>query len=212
MKKNLVFKLGLFCAALVLVATCFVTNAWAKYTKSVTASDSARVAKFAFTVSEGATAFSDETAIDVFGTTLTNIRQHTDGKNLGQIDAAKLIAPGSHGDFEIELANNSEVALQFALSAVDTNAGNIPIKWSYDNWSTEHTTLDGCLFAATTEYADDWKLEVGAASETITISWKWVFEGGNDTGDTTLGEAGTAVYKVVIKATATQVQPTPVHP
>ena len=203
MKKNLTFKLGLFCAALVLVATCFVTNAWAKYTDTVTASDSARVAKFGFTVNElDAGAWASNTAITVFDTQFVNILADDDSDVAGE----KLIAPGSHGDFTIEMTNSSEVTVKFELTAVDTNTNNIPLKWRFGTYLTEYDSLEECLEAATTEY-NSWVSKSGAAKQSIQIYWEWKFENGADNSDTTLGYDGTAIYEVVISCTATQVAP-----
>lgn len=209
MKKNLVFKLGLFCAALVLVATCFVTNAWAKYTKTVNASDSARVAKFTVEANHnGSDVLHEAFTLDIFTTELTNIYKDTGGKN---INTEKLIAPGSHGQFVVEHVSDSEVAVQFTMSASVTNANSIPVQWSLigTTAATDWTADLNALLGTTTHTieADD---DAGNNSKPITIYWRWVYEGGNDNADTALGEAGTATYTVALTVTATQVQPTPV--
>lgn len=204
MKKNLVFKLGLFCAALVLVATCFVTNAWAKYTKSVTATDTARVAKFAFTVNEaGAGGWASDTNITVFDTTMVNILGDADDDKVGTV---KLIAPGSKGSFTIEMSNQSEVTLQFELTATDTKTADIPVKWKFDTYATKYDSLQECLAAATTEYSK-WVIKHGEAAKSVTIHWEWAYEGVDDDADTTLGQAGTDTYTVKVQCTATQVAP-----
>ena len=156
MKKNLVFKLGLFCAALVLIATCFVSSAWAKYTKEVTAQDSARVAVFAFDVKQDASIMNQSTTttqtIDIFTTQFNHIKKN-DGKNVVGTD--KLIAPGSHGTCEfIVSGSTSEVSLQFVFQlAVENN--NIPIEFSLDG-STWYTVdkLDDFNAAAKTKFVE----------------------------------------------------------
>ena len=146
MKKNLTFKLGLFCAALVLVATCFVTNAWAKYTKSVSAGDSARVAKFVVEANHNdKDMMHEEFTLDIFTTAMSNIYKDSSTNN---VNVEKLIAPGSHGQFQVQYVSNSEVAVQFEMSAVVANSHNIPLQWSLDE-STWNSSLDTVLDGAT---------------------------------------------------------------
>ena len=205
MKKNLVFKLGLFCAALVLVATCFVTNAWAKYTKTANASDSARVAKFTVKANHnGSDVLHNTFELNIFTTELTNIYQDG-GKN---IHTEKLIAPGSYGNFVVEHVSDSEVAVKFEMSATVTNADNIPVKWSLigtegaADWTADLNALLG-----TTTHTINADNDPANNSKPITIYWKWIYENGADVSDTTLGEAGNATYTVSLTVTATQVKP-----
>ena len=201
MKKNLVFKLGLFCAALVLIATCFVSSAWAKYTKTVSATDSARVAKFAVNVKEGSVNFTTPAAakIDVFGTALENI--YKDGSV--NKNTEKLIAPGSHGEFTIVFENTSEVAVKYTLSgSVNLETEILPqLKWNVG--SSEFETLADALAALSVQLeATD---GVHAESGSVTIGWSWPYEG-NDAADT---EDGTTPFVItaLISCTATQVMP-----
>lgn len=205
MKKNLWFKLGLFCAALVLVATCFITGAWAKYTKTVTATDSARVAKFAFEVKADEVEMTTTTqTIDIFGTTLDHIKQVSATDKSNKVGADKIIAPGSHGDFKISLANNGEVALKFeAKCTEEKNADNIPLAFSINGTDYGYDSLNAALIAA----INGKQIEVDADALDVTIYWQWVYEGGRDTADTDLGTDGTAKYEVKIAVTATQVKP-----
>lgn len=201
MKKNLTFKLGLFCAALVLVATCFVTNAWAKYTKSVTAGDSARVAKFVVEANHNDKDMMHETfTLDIFTTAMSNIYKDSTNK----VNEVKLIAPGSHGQFQVEYVSKSEVAVQFEMSAVVANSHSIPLQWSLDNihWNS---SLDTVLDDATEVLAaTDGTYEL---SEIINVYWKWEYEG-NDVFDTELGENTLDLfYSVSLTVTATQVKP-----
>ena len=202
MKKNLTFKLGLFCAALVLVATCFVTNAWAKYTKSVSAGDSARVAKFVVEANHNdKDMMHEEFTLDIFTTAMSNIYKDSSTNN---VNVEKLIAPGSHGQFQVQYVSNSEVAVQFEMSAVVANSHNIPLQWSLDE-STWNSSLDTVLDGATKVF----QATNGASelSETINVYWKWDYEGDN-VFDTGLGENTLDLfYSVTLTVTATQVQP-----
>ena len=202
MKKNLVFKLGLFCAALVLVATCFVTNAWAKYTRSVTASDVAQVAHFEVSLSDQKDTDFETVTFDIFTTNFTNIQQDSNTNTIGGV---KLIAPGSYGSFAIKYNSDSQVAVHFDFEILTEDSGNIPLKWTLDG--ATYNTLNE-LFAAVngatayTDYAPN-----SSSARTLTIGWSWAYEDGRDPQDTVLGEAGTAKYQVSFKITATQVKP-----
>lgn len=215
MKKNLTFKIGLFCAALVLVATCFVTSAWAKYTKTVSATDSARVAKFDVTTTmAGDAVISESQSINIFGTTFDKILQNGINVNADSGNT-KLIAPGSHGEFSIVLSNSSEVAVDFHLTAVLTDS-NIPLYFriNEDEWFL------GTTAALTAELEEvDGEIVVGGANKTIKVEWAWFYDADHaeilgydsyvdrNSDDTTLGEAGSAVYTVTVTSEATQVIP-----
>lgn len=200
MKRNLWFKLGLFCTALVLVATCFITSAWAKYTKTVTASDSARVAKFEVAMKQGETVITNNTTIDIFGTKFNNIAKDVNGNNVA---TDKLIAPGSHGATTIKVSNTGEVAVKFTATATVTNTGNIPLKFKVTGNTTEYETFKDAVEAAFAGVV----IGVGETEVSKEITWEWKYEDGRDTQDTNLGEAGTAKYVVNLEVTATQVQP-----
>lgn len=202
MKKNLWFKLGLFCTALVLVATCFITNAWAKYTKTVSATDSARVARFEISVKEGATEFEQSTSIDIFKTAFANMVQN-DNENKGA-DGKRLIAPGSNGETTITVSNTSEVSVKFTATGTDTNSSKIPLTFKVSGDTAEYESFQAAVEAA---FGTDTVLAPGAAAVSKTISWEWKYENNADGSDTTLGLAGTAEYVVTVSVTATQVQP-----
>ena len=194
MKKNLWFKLGLFCTALVLVATCFITSAWAKYTKTVSATDSARVAKFAVKVTEDQTEITSNTKIDIFTTQLDNIYKDTTTNN--NVNTEKLIAPGSNGSFKIKVENTSEVAITLALTAkisytnLPEGVKAVPVKFYIGTTApkndADYKDLADLTFAAQELTATD---GTTATTTTYTVFWKWV----ESDNDTKLGEAAVAI-------------------
>ena len=221
MKKNLVFKLGLFCAALVLVATCFVTNAWAKYTTTVTATDTARVAKWAVTFENNDVAITEDTQIDIFTTSMTNI--YKDGSDKNTLGSQKLIAPGSQGSFVLEFNSSSQVAVQYTCTLTENstaiNVGGveykIPILWSATVTKADGTTEtydDKSTLAECFADATSFKLDATNGTEVKTlkveISWEWAFEidDAQNVIDTYLGE-NTPTYTISLQVEATQVQP-----
>lgn len=205
MKKNLVFKLGLFCAALVLIATCFVSSAWAKYTKTVSATDSARVAKFVFDVRMGQNGAEtqingDSVNFDIFTTDFEEIYQDSNNKNVA---GKKLVAPGSKGQFDVEVTNGSEVDVNVKYTAIIDNPHNVPIVFSTDpSFATKTSDLGSLLVAH--------ELDCGQAGQslanTYTIYWMW--NTSSDAADTALGELAAGqelVINVTIKVTVEQI-------
>ena len=206
MKKNLVFKLGLFCAALVLIATCFVSSAWAKYTSTVSATDSARVAKWDVKMTDTSGAVIEDAKFTVFTTNFKHIAEKTE----------ELLAPGSYGQFQFKISDSSEVSVKFDFSAVDSNTAGIPLRWSIYDGSTIIGVEKSSLSEAIAQLKVCYLQNGGEAPEgytavtgdkTYTIKWSWAFEGGNDVFDTDLGKLGTDTYEVTITMTATQIAP-----
>lgn len=215
MKKNLVFKLGLFCAALVLIATCFVSSAWAKYTSTVSATDTARVAKWEVSMVAGADEVMNSTKLTLFDTTFKNIKKET----INTDGTTKLIAPGSTGQFSFVVNSSSQVSVQFDFDADVTNANNIPLKWTvklgdevvYSNGDDLETGIKNAnvLYKANTTDDDITGYKTVTGAQTITIIWNWAYEvdDAGNTADTGLGTAGSATCTVKLSMTATQVAP-----
>ena len=201
MKKNLWFKLGLFCTALVLVATCFITSAWAKYTKTVSATDSARVAKFEIDVKEGEHTFAESATMDIFKTNLNHIVSNGEEN---KVDNDRIIAPGSNGSTTITVSNKSEVSVRFTATAEDTNEKHIPLVFKVVGSDATYNTFKDAVEAA---FGTETVLLPNATSVSKTITWEWKYDNNADTSDTALGEDGTAKYVIKVSVTATQVEP-----
>lgn len=209
MKKNLTFKLGLFCAALVLVSTCFITNAWARYTKTVTATDSANVAKFDVTFNENETTIENNTAINIFGTKLTNIIANESNEN--KVDTNKIIAPGSYGSFTINVSNKSQVKVELLLSGTISLSktldgitdDNLPIKFYLGSEPTDDSQY---VKMSEIKLPDNTTLDATNGStaneKNITIYWKWIAdETTTNEIDTKLGLAANAGLVVTANIT-----------
>lgn len=182
-------------AVTMMFTMCFVGGTFAKYTSSATSTDSATVAKWSFKVGETDIATSDTFTFDLFKTV-----KDTGGADEADINPAggSIIAPGTQGSFDLVLTNASQVTAQYAIDYTVTNTGNIPVKFSVDGGNTWTDTLNDVVAS------DETTLTVGSEAKTITVQWKWDFNG-NDTTDTTLGKDGTATLEVLAKVTATQV-------
>lgn len=194
LRKGLVFSLVL----LSVISLGSVAGTYAKYTSNAVGTDSARVAKWSFTVGGTETATTDTFTFNLFKTTYTNVASEN--------GTDKVIAPGTEGSFDIVLANASEVNAEYDVEYDVTNTNNIPVEFSVDgtNWTADLTTLN----------VEDRAISMNGGSETIKVQWRWAFEGTNsanftstqtDVTDTTLGTAGSAVLTVKATVTATQV-------
>ncbi|MDO5557363.1 MAG: hypothetical protein Q4G05_03885 [Clostridia bacterium] len=187
------------------MALYIISGTLAKYVSNVYATDSARVAKFDYTV-EG---LDEEThEFSLFDTS-------SDTGVIGS--ASKLVAPGTDGSVSIEIENKSEVAIKAGFTLTETNSGNIPIVYEFGgnyyssvlsetdtiklhNSSSETVAIAGDLTDLATAIGDAAVLSKADGSEdsktSLELAWAWAFEGSTgdqtDEGDTTLGETGTA--------------------
>lgn len=213
--KNKTLRLGLIAMLLVAITMSIISGTLAKYVDSFNASDSARVAKFEYTV-EGL----DKTnnTIDIFETvTDTGIVHHN--------DSSKLIAPGTNGSFNVTLTNKSEVLIKADYTFTETNTGKVPVVYEYDSkyyssvlpanaevtlhdGDVDKAKVDGDLTALATAIGD--ATEVGYdQTKKITVNWAWAFEGDgttqSDDTDTDFGEAGTDTVTLDVKCDIEQV-------
>ena len=206
MKKMSMFALLL---AAVLVTSYSVSGTYAKYTSTFTGSDTARVAKWAFTINGDDTIMTTNTfTFDLFNTVMDS--NGTDAEGNIELTDGTIIAPGTQGSFQIVLANDSEVDAQYTIDYTETKTANIPVEYSLDgtDWTADINDLDAT--------ATDINMNGGVA--TINVYWRWVFEVADDAAtttdnettirneaDTVLGTTGTDTVKVEAKITATQV-------
>lgn len=198
MKKNKVLLLGIITVFVAIFSLTLVSGTWAKYTSTVSGTDTAKVAKWAWKVHDadltlGTTTGSFE--FKLFDTVLDTANGNTD-TDVKTGTGTPIIAPGTKGSFELEVTNASEVngTLKVELEQRDAT---VPLKFStngtdYVSLAELNTSLESTAFGFD-------------ATETITIYWMWAFEGaeGTDATDTTLGIAGATV---TVNATLTFTQ------
>lgn len=196
MKKNMIMRFASVLLVATLISTCAISGTFAKYTSSATGSDAATVAKWAFNVGD------TDIASNAFTFNLFNTVKDSNGTDnetdISNTDGT-IIAPGTSGSFDLVLTNESQVDAQYAIDYTVTNANNIPIKFSTNgtDWKDNINELN---VAASDTTQLDFKGGTND-TDTITIHWKWAFDG----DDTTLGKGGTATVTVSAKVTATQV-------
>lgn len=199
MKDNKLVKIFLISLLIVMVGLILVSGTYAKYTTTFTGSDEATVAKFKVSSNTTTGTFDlFKTAKEVDGTTVdTDV---VNGK----------VAPGTGGKFDIQLTNDSDVKVNYALALKETNTSNIPIEYS----------LDGATYVTAENFKSvaNGDLDIGSTNQTtktVSVYWRWAFEGKDstnytttqtDTTDYTLGTASTApTVKVEVSTVFTQV-------
>lgn len=188
----------------VLVTSCFVGGTFAKYASKGTAKDTATVAKWSIIVNDteiATTGSHDEIKFDLFataneldGTVITNTKDENVKEN------GNIIAPGTCGQFDLEIKNLSEVTAKYIITLSHENTSNIPLEYSLDNntWNSDISQI--------TISNNNITMETGEKTETV--YWRWQFNDvtnlKDDASDTKLGIAaqGTAP-KVTVTATIT---------
>lgn len=216
MKKNWAARLVVLVAVLTLITASLVSGTFAKYTTEVSGTDTVRVAKFEFDIAEGSTDINTTgTAIDIF----------TIAADSGVTTSpAGIIAPGTTGDFTIDLSNTSEVDVDVVFTLTETNPSDVPVYYLYgtqrysDVLTGAYTGDNNGSYAALSELATDMQTAAAGLSEatdgvtaselTYNLTWVWAFEsagtGQTDEDDTALGLAGTPEVTLEITCTATQ--------
>lgn len=196
MKDNKLVKVFLIVLLIAMIGLILVSGTYAKYTTTFTGSDTATVAKFKVSSNTTAETFDlFKTAKEVDGTT-------------ADVDVANgKVAPGTGGKFDVKLTNDSDVKVHYTLDLKETNTENVPIEYS----------LDGITYVTAENFASvsAADLAIGSTTQTVSVYWRWAFEGKDstnykttqtDTTDYTLGTASTApTVKVEVSTVFTQV-------
>ena len=196
-KDNKLAKLTALVLLVTLAALILVSSTYAKYTSSANASDTVTVAKWSIKVSDKDITKKESITFDLFKTI-----------NDTNVKSGKIIAPGTSGNFEMSVENASEVTAKYSINYTIDNTKNIPLEFSLtgtDGWTNDITTL------STTDVIKT----IGSEKDTITVYWRWAFEGKNSTNftttqtdesDTALATADTLpTVTVTATITATQV-------
>lgn len=181
-----------------------VSGTYAKYTSQSVGTDTARVAKWAFTIGDSTSSTDKDFTFDLFKTVGDTNAPTADDTDVKNGTNENIIAPGTEGQFEIELANNSEVNAKYSVVYTVTNANNIPVEFTIDgtNWTKDLATLN----------VTDKAINMDGGEDSIIVRWRWTFVGASsanfndgsqtDETDTALGEAATAPT-IEVKATIT---------
>jgi len=188
----------------VVVTSSSVSGTYAKYTSTFNATDSARVAKWAFDFNGDAMTvdpLTNDFNFNLFDT-VNDITTGANDANVVDGSGETIIAPGTTGSFAIELENNSEVMAQYEIDFEATNTNNIPVEFKVGNgeWKTTLDDIDATEFT---------KMNGNGSEDAINVEWRWTYTGTDrDATDTNLGiaaVAGNVELSVSAEITVTQI-------
>ncbi|NLO64508.1 MAG: hypothetical protein GX095_04655 [Clostridiales bacterium] len=197
MKKNWFLRIGLISLVLALATTCLLGGTFAKYTTTVSGSDSIQVAKFAFKATDGGIELKN-------GGAVINLFDDAKTDATGTVQTG-MFAPGVYGTFSIVLDNtgsdvdvvindDSEVDIILSASdeaAFDPNTAFIKFVVSYEPIGEEPAygavaSLNDLAAAveAAIELDEGDYIEKGSA---VTIYVAYIWEGATDAVDSAIG-------------------------
>ena len=209
-------KLLVIIVCLILVTASSVSATFAKYTSKATGSDTARVA--AWDIKAGSNA---SNALNIAGNNppFSLFESVYDTEQPGSTPVAdedvkeERIAPGTKGEFDIYVRNDSEVTAEYTVRFSLDNPGNVPLLFSFDEslpdaeWFDSIEELNEAVTVTGVKYLVNVPLEMGNES-TQKIYWKWLYEqsdvAAGDAADTQNG-INTSQVKISATLTATQV-------
>lgn len=151
---------------LVTITTYSVSGTYAKYTSSFEGTSTATIAKWDVKVGD----VTNKSASNVFEFDLFKTIKDADGSDEDDV-AADRIAPGTSGEFEIKLANNSEVNAAYDITFTKTGT-EIPLEFTVVDGTDEKTGLSSITATPINR----------GGEATVTVKWVWPF---NDEGDDT---------------------------
>lgn len=221
MKTNTMMRVASVLLVAVLLSTCVISGTFAKYVTSEGSTDNARVAKWGVTITAvnatSNTFFKGEYTTDDsnYSATITNSVDSSDSKDV--------IAPGTKGDWvNVSVTGTPEVAVKIEYTAdleLDGWTCGSPAAFycpviiiidnvEYSAKGTNCTTADAFeefieakIAAHTENYAPN--KDLSSDANTLTISWKWDFESGDDSADTYYGNLAANDQAPTISLTVT---------
>lgn len=212
MKKNNTMRIAAGLAVAALLSTCLVSGTYAKYVKSDTSDDNARVAKFGVTVT-AADGSAFKTAYD--GTVVSD--NGTDRVvapgTAGQMTAVQLsgkpeVKVAVSNDATVDLGENWKVGTDF-YCPLEVTVGTVTLKGTdsaYTSVDDFETAIKNEIDRTSATYDANANL---ATNGCPVISWKWAYTGNDDTKDTALGDAAAAgnaaTISISVKTTVTQI-------
>lgn len=185
MKKNNMFRIASVLLVAVLLSTCVISGAFAKYTASAEAKDTARVAKFGITVEAGE-------GDGIFAKTYD---ADSDYAGLAVDAQTDVVAPGTEGTLAaFQIKGTAEVAVAVKVEATDLTLSNwmidantfycpIVIKVGDDSFDFSECDSDtvGTKIQAVKDAIAAYSQDI-AANDTVAtksnfgVTWSWAFE------------------------------------
>ena len=165
-KENKLTKVAIFALLIAIVAIVLVSGTYAKYTTTLTGTDSVQIAKWAWNIS-GADIDADTTdfTLDLFSTINDTTATYGTTNEAHVIDGK--IAPGTQGAFNIQITNKSEVDAEYRVTFAEENPLGAHIEYSTDDGNTWGSV-------AVLDVEDPTAI---GQNETVTvpIRWRWAF-------------------------------------
>lgn len=206
MKRNKkgIIALAAFAVIATLASTALVSGTLAKYTGTMTGTGTAKVAKFDFEVNDKKFANDDQSQESFTFSLYDSLSGYP--SYFTTDNATELIAPGTKGQFEINVKNTSEVPVNSYLDFTVSGA-EVPLNFKYNN-ATILLNEDRTYTRDKNATTNATPVGIGA-SQTITVSWEWPWTSDNNNADETDTTLGYAAEDITINATVTvnQVKP-----
>lgn len=187
--ENKLTKFAILVLFITMVALILISGTYAKYTTTVSGSDTATIAKWSILVNgnEVAVTGSNNTvAVNLFDTILD-----TNG-GATETDVAKgMIAPGTQGKFAVKVQNKSDVTANCTV-AFSLSDSTLPLEFKVGDgeWAESLTNPNAIELAA------------NSAEQTIEVEWRWAFDG----DDTAIGIAARDGKTLTVTASITAEQ------
>ena len=173
MKKNTKKVAVMLLVGVVAVGSYFVSGTYAKYTSTVTGTDTAKVAKWAWEINDVALAANTTTyTLDLFSTVKDSNGTATEDD---MVTSSHMIAPGTSGSFQIKVENLSDVDANVSVDFSEdkgTAVSNANIEYAVkvgDGAIGAYGNVDS-LDQTVTELVNT------SGSKTITVYWRWLYQ------------------------------------
>lgn len=214
MRKNRLFVLGIITMFVAILSLTLVSGTMARYTSTVSGDDSARVAKWKFTLNDGSTsedvtADDQYTSFDLFNTIIDT----KDGNPEDDVHT-DLIAPGTKGSFQIIITNGSEVNAEFSINFTSELKINgsadetyLPIIFTLKVWNGADYDVVGAADKLSSLAVNGEDIQMNGGEAKYLVEWEWVFNGdnGKDTNLGVLAQGGNVFYNTTITVKFDQV-------
>jgi hypothetical protein len=176
-KNKNTFRVAALLLVACLISSVMLSGTFAKYTSEYAGQDTALVARWDLTMTDGETAFSVAPAV----ATLDLFSHLYDTNILSTAGTEKIIAPGVSGDFVLSLTNNSDVAadITFDITEADGNPSNprIPMEFSIvDNFETTGKILNGVDALENALNIEAIHLGHTNGNANRTVYWRWAYD------------------------------------
>lgn len=216
----------------VLLTTCIISGAFAKYVTDKTSADNARVAKFGVVISadvNDGTELADDLYLTAYATDEED--GYAGAQSVVSSVTDKLMAPGTTQTWQpFDVTGTPEVAVRTSYEAtvelegwtLEDDSIYFPLEVNiYDQGTKVPVSFDGCttldayeakikaaIDAVTHDY--DANQNLNQVDDDLKVEWIWAFSTtGNDVNDTYLGDQAAAdnaaTFSISVKATITQI-------